>query len=191
MNSELEEKRKQNQKFPRSCLLNHTSIKCDYILSTLQYLVEETRYDHPSIPQLLTDYQNSLENTKERLCCNSMVELMHHLHLMFPFRYRLDCLGLYNKVIHHKYVEKFEVYWTMISGHYLALSVNTAGDDICLTELKGRVQPHQKWMTGRYLVWSDPVTLQQKKLSLTISMNEYTSLIYVICIPNWERGICM
>jgi len=134
------------------------------IFASIQQIIEDTAQSERSVDRLLNDYTEFIDTAakapKEK-CEDQLVDLMYHLHLMYPQQFRLDCFAFHRRIIHHQpYEGGYVVNYADYAKKKVALSV--IDGQLCLTELSGRVKPHQKFITeverNKRVCWIDPVS---------------------------------
>jgi len=134
------------------------TVSAENVFASIQSLVETTSVR--PVQQLLKDYQNFIQSAAKRpkeQCEDQLVDLMYHLHLMSPSKFRLDCYALYQHIVHHQpYEGGYVIYWAKWDGKNMLLSMDLQKLRLYLTEANGRIKPHQKWVKGENLKWLDP-----------------------------------
>lgn len=115
----------------------------------IQSFVEQSRDMYRPVEDVFEDYRaflQSLSRDQNHQSKDPLVMLMFYLHLMHPIKFRTDCNRFFNQYLKNMTQQSdFAIYFTEIAGKKMALSVDIAKHLLYITEIKGLLQPHQKW----------------------------------------------
>lgn len=177
---ELNNKAKIDVKGKKSYSFAWTLISPENIFASIQDLVEKTKDSNRTAKEILSTYQTFVGEASKKAkqqCEDPMVDLIYHLHLMSPSKFRLDSFAFYKKIVHHQpYDGGYTVYSTIIDDRKLVLSLNIKEKRLYLSEPKGRIKPHQKWVNlqAGQLKWFDPVSMRYYDIIVSKKIKSYS-----------------